>query len=200
MVDSLRAHHRYELVRIVLGQALILGTGCLESLQILVLREGIEFLEPLEFLQRAGLKHDITLVINDGVELLGGHSEDVADLVGQGTEVPDMSHGHHQTDVTATFTTYFLLGYLDTASFADTALVTDTLVFAAVALIVLDRTEDTLAEQTVAFGLVGTVVDRLGFENLTIGVVENLVGRCQSDADAREIGLCICIFTKSHFF
>jgi hypothetical protein len=72
-----------------------------------------------------------------------------------------VSNRHNQLDVTATLTTYFLLGNFNAASVADDTLVTDTLVLTAMALIVLDRTEDALAEEAVTFGLIGAVVDGL---------------------------------------
>ena len=76
-----------------------------------------------------------------------------------------MSHWHYKFDVTRTLTTYLLLGYLNTASVADNTLLTYALVFTAGALIVLLRTKDTLAEQSVALRLVGAIVDgfRLGY-------------------------------------
>ena len=66
-----------------------------------------------------------------------------------------------------TLTTHLLLGNLNTATVADDTLVTDTLVLTAGTLVVLRRTEDALAEQTVALGLVGAVVDGLRLGNLT---------------------------------
>ena len=79
-----------------------------------------------------------------------------------------MSHWHHELDVAAAFATHFLLCYLYTASIAHDTLVANTLVFTAVAFIVLYRTENALAEQTVALGLLRTVVDGLGLEHFTV--------------------------------
>src|SRR3546814_9564498 len=53
-------------------------------------------------------------------------------------------------------------GHFDAALFAHDALVLHALVLAAQALIVLNRPEDTGAEQAVALGLEGPVLDRLG--------------------------------------
>ena len=63
--------------------------------------------------------------------------------------------------MTGTLTTYLLLGNLYTTAVADDTLITDALVLTASTLIVLGRTEDALAEQTVALGLVGAIVDGL---------------------------------------
>src|SRR6202012_4511613 len=53
--------------------------------------------------------------------------------------------------------------HLDAALLADDAFVLHALVLAAQALVVLDRPEDARAEQPVALGLEGAVVDRFGF-------------------------------------
>ena len=86
-----------------------------------------------------------------------------------------MSYGNDQLDVAGTLTANLLLGNFDAATVADDALITDALVLAAGALIVLRRTEDTLAEQTVALRLVGTVVDGLGFGNLAEAALEDIL-------------------------
>ncbi len=54
------------------------------------------------------------------------------------------------------------------ALFADDALVFHTLVLAAQAFIVLDRAEDARAEETIAFRLERTVVDRLRLLDLAV--------------------------------
>ena len=56
------------------------------------------------------------------------------------------------------FAAYFLFRYFHTAAVAHDAFITDTLVLSAGALIIFHRT-DPFAEQTVAFGLVGAVVN-----------------------------------------
>ena len=73
-----------------------------------------------------------------------------------------MGNRHHELYVTHTLATHFLLGNLHTATVADDALVTDALVLTAMAFIVLHWTEDALAEEAVAFGLVGAIVDGFG--------------------------------------
>ena len=69
--------------------------------------------------------------------------------------------------MSGTLTTNLLLCYLDTTSITDDTFITDTLVLTAGTLIVLCRTEDALAEQTVTLRLIGTVVDGFRFGNLT---------------------------------
>src|SRR5439155_6111545 len=76
---------------------------------------------------------------------------------------------------------------LDPAALADDALVADPLVLAAVALPVLGRTENALAEETVALGLERAVVDRLGLRHLARGPVANLLARSKPDPDGIEL-------------
>lgn len=129
-----------------------------------------------------------------------GSPRSVSNLVRQTAEVPDVGHRHNKLDMSCTLTAYFLLSNFNTATVADDTLVPDALVLSAGALIVLCRTEDTLAEQTVALWLVGTVVDGLRFRNLTIGVLKNLLRRCQSDGNLAEITLYFIISFESHIF
>src|SRR4029078_7255822 len=63
---------------------------------------------------------------------------------------------------------------LDRALLADDALVLHALVLAAQALVILDRPEDARAEQAVALGLEGAVVDGLRLFDLAVGPGQNL--------------------------
>ena len=154
----------------------------IQDLIILILREqvvhigtdGIVALSILLAGHSTRLDDDVALVVDDGIKFLGGQTEQIAYLVRQAAEVPDMSHWHHQLYVSCTLTAHLLLSDLHTATVADDTLVTDALVLAAGTLIILGRTKDALAEQTVALRLVGTVVDGLGFGHLAEGVLQNL--------------------------
>ena len=70
---------------------------------------------------------------------------------------------------------------------ADDALITDALVLAAIALPVLGRTEDALAEQPVLLGLERSIVDRFGLGHFPIRPTTNLLRRRQADSDRVEI-------------
>ena len=115
----------------------------------------------------SGIDHDITLIIDDVVELLGRKAEQISDLVGERAEIPYMSHRHHQLDMSHAFAAHLLLGDLDTAPVAHDTFVAYALVLSAMAFEVLDRTEYLLAEKSVALRLVGAVVDGLGLEHLS---------------------------------
>ena len=77
-----------------------------------------------------------------------------------------MGHRSGELDVTHTLTAHLALGDFNAAAVADFALVTDLLVLAAVALPVLGRSENALAEQAVTLWLEGAVVDGLGLGDL----------------------------------
>lgn len=100
--------------------------------------------------------------------------------------------------MTCTLTTNLLLCYLYTTAVTYNTFIADTLVFATGALVVLGRTEDALAEQTVALGLVRTVVDGLRLGHLATGVLKDLLGRGKTDSNLGEITLYLCIFLESH--
>ena len=75
---------------------------------------------------------------------------------------------------------------LDRALLADDALVLHALVLAAQALVVLDRPEDARAEQAVALGLEGAVVDGLRLLDLAVGPGQNLLRARDRDPDLVE--------------
>ena len=150
--------------------------------------------------ERTWLDNYVLLVVDNSVELLCRHTEQVTNLVRQRAEVPDVSHWHNELDVSATLTAYLLLCHLNTASVANDTLVTDALVLAAGTLIVACRTEDALAEQAVALGLIGAIVDGLWLGNLTIRIFQDFLRRGESDGNLREIILNFYIFLESHIF
>src|SRR5262245_45962335 len=72
--------------------------------------------------------------------------------------------------------------HFDAAAVADHTLVFHTAVLAAGAFPVLFGAEDALTEQTVLFGAVGAVVDRLRLFDLAEGPGTNIVGAGEADA------------------
>ena len=80
-----------------------------------------------------------------------------------------MHDGSGEFDMTHALATHLGAGHLNAAALADDALKTNALVLAAVALPVLLRTEDLLAEESVLLGLEGAVVDGLGLLHLAVG-------------------------------
>ena len=179
-IDRLGAHHGDELVGVRIVQRLIALRQRGQHVEILLLRKRGQTLDAL-LGSGAGVDHDVTLVVDDRFELLRRNAQQVADLRRQRTEIPDMHHRNHQRDVSHALAAHLLLGHLHAAAVADDALVTDALVLTAMALVILHRTEDALAEQTVALGLVGTVVNGFGLQHLAARLGQNLLRGGQAD-------------------
>src|SRR5207248_1669617 len=104
--------------------------------------------------------------VEDLLELARSDVEQVADPAGNALEEPDVRDRCGQVDVAHALAAHLLPRHLDAAALADDPLIADALVLAAVALPVLRRTEDALAEETVTLGLERAVVDRLGLRYL----------------------------------
>src|SRR5213078_4863253 len=124
--------------------------------------------------------------VEDLLELARGDVEQVADAARDALEEPDVRDRSGQVDVAHALAAHLLARDLDAAALADDALVADALVLAAVALPVLRRTEDALAEQAVALGLERTVVDGLRLRDLTRRPVPNLLTGRKPDPDGIE--------------
>src|ERR1700740_2042959 len=77
-------------------------------------------------------------------------------------------------------------GDLHAALLANDAAILHTLVLTAQALVILDRAEDSSAEQAIAFGLKRAIVDRLGLLNLAERPGVNSLGTGDRDADLVE--------------
>src|SRR4029077_5533649 len=100
-------------------------------------------------------------------------------------EVPDVRDGRGQLDVAHPLAPHLRARDLDATALADDALEADTLVLAAVALPVLRRTEDLLAEESVLLGLERAVVDRLRLLDLAVRPRADLVRGGERD---RQLG------------
>ena len=64
-----------------------------------------------------------------------------------------------------------LLSRINTTTVADDTFITDTLVFTAMTFIILDRTKNALAEQTITFGFVRTVINGFRLQNFTTRIL-----------------------------
>ena len=164
-----------ELVAVDLGEQLLDGFCADTGLKIvLILFAHVAVLtlgEDLAALKRseAGVDNYIVCKVQDLLEHSRGKVEHKTHAAGYALEVPDMGDRGGKVDMTHTLTPDLALGDLDAAAVADLALVADLLILTAVALPVLGRSEDAFAEQTVAFGLEGTVVDGLRLLDLAVG-------------------------------
>ena len=103
--------------------------------------------------------------------------EQQADAARRALHEPNVRDGRRELDVAHALAAYLRAGDLHAALVADDALVADALVLAAVALEVLGRPEDLLAEEAVLLRLERPVVDRLRLRNLTVGPGTHLLRR-----------------------
>ncbi len=120
--------------------------------------------------------------VDDLLEALGRDVEEVPEPARDALEVPDVGDGGGQLDVAHPLASDLRARDLDAAALADDPLEPDALVLAAVALPVLGRAEDLLAEQPVLLRLERPVVDRLRLLHLAVGPHADLVRGGQGDA------------------
>ncbi len=122
-----------------------------------------------------GIGHDILLIIDDGVEFLGRNTKQIANLVGERTEVPDVGNGNDELNMSRTLAAHLLLSNFHATTVADNALIADALVLTASTLVILGGTEDALTEKSVTLRLVGAVVDGLWLGNLAETALEDFL-------------------------
>src|SRR5207248_1734916 len=125
--------------------------------------------------------------VEDLLELARRDVEQVSDPARNALEEPDVRDRRGQVDVAHPLAPHLLPRHLDAAALTDDALVADALVLAAVALPVLRRTEDALAEEAVALGLERAVIDRLRLRYLARRPIADLLRRSEADPDRVEI-------------
>jgi hypothetical protein len=113
--------------------------------------------------------------VDDLLEVLRRHVEQVAQARGNALEVPDVRYGCGELDVAHALTTYGGLGDLDAATLADDSFEADSLVLATGALPVARGSEDLFAEQAVLLGLQGAVVDGLWLLYLAVRPTTDVV-------------------------
>ena len=125
-----------------------------EGVAVLFLRFAIFGLAQQLLVQERGLAridHEVILIIDDALELPGGHVHHEAEAAGHALEEPDVRDGHGQFDVAHALAAHARQRHLDAATVADHALVLDPFVLSARALPVLGRTENAFAEETAFF-------------------------------------------------
>ena len=142
------------------------------------------FVEHLLFLQFAHIARvgdDIQGKVQHLLQHAGRDVENQAHAGRNALEVPDVGDGRGQLNVAHALAANLCGGHFNTAAFADFTLVTNSFVFSAVALPVLLRPKDSFAEQSVAFGFQGAVVDRFGLFYLAVRPCADGIRRSQAD-------------------
>src|SRR5690606_27626827 len=131
--------------------------------------------------------HDEGLEVEDALDVAQGHVQHQADARRQRLEEPDVRDRAGQVDVAHALAAHLGQGHFGAALLADHAAVLHALVLAAQALVVLHRAEDGGAEQAVALGLEGAVVDGLGLLHFAERPRADQVRRRQRDLDGVEV-------------
>src|SRR5438132_4317997 len=119
--------------------------------------------------------------------LFRSHIEHQAEPRGQRLQEPDVRCRARELDVPHPFPTDLSKRHFDAALFTYDAAVLESFVLAAQALVVLDRPEDLGAEQAIALGLEGAIVDGLGLFHFAVGPRADLLGRGEPDLDRIEL-------------
>ena len=172
-LDGFRAHLRAELPGKILLQLAVFFLG-----------------EHLAFLDAGNLERiddHVALEIQDALEIAHGDVQQVADAGRQALEEPDVRAGRSQLDVAEALAADFAERDFHAALVADHAAVLHALVLAAEAFPVRDGTENFRAEQAVALGLEGTVVDGLRLGDFAVRPGPDFFRTRETDPDGIEI-------------
>ena len=187
-----------ELGAVDLLQELLDGLGAHAGLKIVVILLAhiavLFFGQDLAALQRrhAGVGDDVRTEVQHLFQNARGQIEDQTHARRNALEIPDVAHGRGQLDVAHALAADFCARDFHAAAVADLALVADLLILAAVALPVLRGAKDALAEQAVALGLEGAVVDGLGLFDLAVRPFTDHLRR--SDSDFNGVKRCVTHF------
>ena len=183
LLDRLGTHTDAEVVLIFLVVAVVLRL----KEKLLLLKRRV-----------TGIQDDVATEVEHALQRLRRQIEQKTHTGRNGTEVPDVRYGGRQLNMAHPLTADLLAGHLDTALFADLALIaTAALIFTALALKILLRAKDGLAEETAALGLERAVIDGLTLRDLTVRPRTDHVGRCQADFDGIENSSHNLLFDRS---
>ena len=172
LADGFSAHHGDEVVT-------EFGRGGNEVL----------FAEQLATLERgkARINDDVGFEVQHALDVAQRDVEHHAHTARKALEEPDVSDRAGEVDVTHAFAANLGERDFNATLFADHAAILEALVLAAKALIILHRAKDLGTEKTVAFRLLGTIVNRLRLLDFTVGPGVDLFGTGKSDADRVEM-------------
>ena len=174
LLHSLGAHAGVEIVLILLPHVAVFLFG-----QQLIAQQG----------RLAGIGDDIGGEVQHLLQNAGADIQQQAHAGGDALEIPDVADRGGQLDMAHALAAHLGTGDLHAAAVADLALVADLLILTAVALPVLRRPENALAEQAVPFRLQRAVVDGLRLFHLAVGPLADHLRR--SDADLDGVKCCV---------
>ena len=122
-----------------------------------------------------GLNDDMALKIKHLFNVLEGHIQHQGNARWQGFQEPNVGDRCGQFDMAHALTAHPLQRDFYAALFAGDALIFDALILAAQAFIILDRSKDARAEETVALWLEGPIIDGLWLFDFAIGPSLDLI-------------------------
>ena len=115
--------------------------------------------------------------VDNLLEVLWGHVEEVSEAARHTLEEPDVGHGSSELDVAHPLAADLGTRHFNAAPLADNSAETHSLVLPAVALPVSRWTEDALVEEAILFRLERSIVDCFWLFYLAKRPGPNLVGR-----------------------
>ena len=174
LLDPLRAHHRRELVGVILIQ-----------LPFLFVADDLAFLDAGFFFR---FDDDMSFVVEHALKIAQRGVEQLTDTARQSLEEPHVRAGRGQLHVAHPFAADAAQRHFGAALLADHAAVLHALVLAAQAFPIGHRTEDRRAEKTFPLGFERPVVDRFGFVYLAERPTADLLRRGKADPNRIEIG------------
>src|SRR6266851_457349 len=174
LLDGFRAHLGGELAGVFLLH-----------LAILVFEQDFPLAENGDF---AGIHNDECFEIKNALQIAHGNVQQIADAAGQTLEEPHVRAGRSQLDVAEALAADLAQGDFDAALVADNAAVLHPLVLAAQTFPVGDGAKNLGAEEAVALGLEGAVVDGLRLGHFAVRPGANFFRTRQTDANRIEIG------------
>ena len=126
-------------------------------------------------------------IVDDFFEFLRCDVEEARNSSGNTFDIPDMAHGSGKLDMPHSLASNLRVRDFDTAFLAGNAAISRLFIFAAVALPVFRRPENSLAEKAVHFRLEGAIINGLRLFNLAAGPSENGVLAGQPDRNDIDI-------------
>ena len=147
-------------------------------------RQELAFLDARHFTR---FDHNEGLEIENALEIAHGDIEQVADARGQAFEEPHVRTGRSQFDMAQPLAAHFAERDFDAALIADHAAMLHALVFPAQAFPIRHGAEDFRAEQAVALGLEGAVVNGLRLGDFAMGPGTDLFRTRETDTNGIEI-------------
>ena len=141
---------------------------------------------PLDERRLLGVDHQIIFIVNNALQLAGGHVQGQAKSAWHAFVKPNVGHGHGQFDVAHALAADPAERDFHAATVTDDALVLDAFVFSAGTFPVPGGTKNALAEQTTFFGLERAVVDRFRILDFAFGPRPDDLGVGDRDGDVVE--------------